>query len=251
MLKKFMLSSKTRQLLIILGTSAFFQQGHTADTAYEVTVSNGGLVDGRSIPTSPTETVLNGRTDGNTAPCILINLQGTKFSYPNSLTINTNGSQIEVKNTTTDIKNQLIVDGNGVYNGLATFKANQITSIQGPVSIRNKGKLKLITHNNRSSGTRLRTQDAYFNIDADLELQAEYKLGDSTGDTLFAGAISGSGNLRLSNAGTTTRAGTIYLSNSDGQDNTFDGDIFYEQQKAPELRKYGSVPIVTKSSLLL
>lgn len=197
-------------------------------------------LDGRSIPTSPTETVLNGRTDGNTAPCILINLQGTKFSYPNGLTINTNGTQIEVKNTTTDIKNQLIVDGNGVDDGLATFKANQITSIQGTVSIRNKGKLKLITHNNRSSGTRLRTQDAYFNIDADSELQAEYKLGDSTGDTLFAGAISGSGNLRLSNTGTTTRAGTIYLSNSDGQDYPFDGDIFYEQQQAPELRKYGT-----------
>jgi len=239
-LKKLILTSKTKRSLIILGACTFYSQAYAADTACEVTISNSGLIDARSIPSSPTETVLNGRTDGNTALCTLINLQGTNFSYPNGLTINTNGTQLKVANTTIDIKNQLVVDGNGVDNGLATLQADRSTTIQGPVTIRNKGNLKLITHNTRSSGTRLHTKDAYFSIDADSELQAEYKLGDTTGDTLFVGAISGSGDLRLSNSGTTTRTGTIYISNGDGQDYTFDGDIFYEQQQAPELRKYGT-----------
>lgn len=237
--KKSKLTTKAKLLLAMIGTCAANQQSFAADTACEVTLSNGGLIDGRSIPTSPTETVLNGRTDGNTALCSLLNLQGTKFSYPNGLTINTAGTQIKVFKTRVDIKNQLIIDGNNIDNGLVIFQANDATSIQGPVSIRNKGKLKLITHNNRSSTTRLLTKEAYFNIDADSELLAEYKLGNTSGDTFFAGAISGSGNLRLSNTGTTTRAGTIYLSNDDGQDYTFDGEIFYEQQQAPELRKYG------------
>ena len=211
-----------------------------ADTACEVTLP-GGMVDVRAFPATPGETVLNGRNDGNPATCTIVSLGAINtVDYPNGLQINTNGTGLAFKLVEIDILNGLTVDDAGNGNGLVTFSGDRFTRIAGPVAINNKAKLKFITHNTLSSTSRLRLQDAYFNIAADSELQAEFKLGDTTGKEFIIGAIHGDGDLSLSNAGTTPGSGTIVIANGDNQDYTYTGDIYYNNQNAPSLAKKGN-----------
>lgn len=210
-----------------------------ADTACEVTLP-GGMVDTRAFPTTPGETVLNGRNDGNPATCTIISL-GTlnTIDYPGGLQINSGGTGLNFQLVEIDVKNGLTVDDGGNGNGLVTFSGDQFTSIAGPVAINNKAKLKFVTHNTVASTSRLRLQDAYFNIAADSELQVEFKLGDTTGQEFLTGAIQGDGDIRLSNVGAKGRSGTIFINNGDNQNYTYTGDIYYGDQIIPSITKSG------------
>ena len=211
-----------------------------ADTACEVTLP-GTSVDIRTFPTTPGDTVLNGRNDGNPDTCNIISLGTVKvIDYPNGLQINSAGTGLSFRLVQVDIKNGLTVDDAGNGSGLVTFSGDQLTRIAGPVTISNNAKLKFITHNSRSSSSRLRLEDAYFNIAAGSELQAEFKLGDTTGGAFVIGAIQGDGDLRLSNAGSTTRSGTVLIQNGDNRDYTYTGDIYYSNQFLPSITKRGN-----------
>ena len=211
-----------------------------ADTACEVTLP-GGILDTRDFPVTPGATVLNGRNDGNPATCTIISLkQLNTVDYPNGVQINTAGTGLGFRLVEIDIANGLTVDDGGNGNGLVTFYGDKSTRIAGPVSIVNEAKLKFITHNTESSSTRLRLEDAYFNVATGSELQAEFKLGDTTGEEFIVGAIQGDGDLRLSNTGTTSRHGRIVILNGDGQDYTYSGDIYYSNQSTPSITKTGA-----------
>jgi len=210
------------------------------DTACEVTLGGSGLIDTRSFPTTSGDTVLNGRNDGNPATCIISSV-GTlsTVNYPNGLLINSGGTGLVIGNVESDIANGFVIDDGGIGTGLVTFNADQVTRISGPVDIRNSAKLKLITYNTRSSGTRLLVPEAYFNIAAGSELQLEFKLGDTTGSEISVGAIQGDGDLRLFNAGKTTEHALIFINNRDDQDYTYSGDIYYSDQSLPSITKNG------------
>lgn len=235
-----MLKPKRLALAVFLASNSPFSSLYAADTACEVTLSNGGVADIRSFPVTSGDTVLNGRTDGNPAPCAILGLGSAKVSYPNGLTINTNGTGIIFKLIESSISNGLTVDDAGIGSGLVVFQAEKPTKIEGPVTLSNSAKLRLVTHNNESSVTRLRLSNAYFNINSGSELQVEYKLGDATGGDFVVGSLSGSGSMRLSNVGSSSRGGNILIQNGDGQDYSYSGDITYESQKAPSISKSGT-----------
>ena len=237
--KKLLHATKPEHVLPITLALCSVSAAHAADIACEVTLP-GGLVDTRVFPTTPGETILNGRNDGNPATCTIISL-GTlnTIDYPNGLQINTGGTGLAFSLVNIDVQNGLAVDDGGNGNGLVTFSGDQITKISGRVAISNMAKLKFVTHNTQSSTTRLRLEDAYFDIAADSELQVEFKLGDTTGQAFVTGAIQGDGDLRLSNTGTISRSGTIFIRNGDNQDYTYTGDIYYSNQDAPSITKAG------------
>jgi len=211
-----------------------------ADTACEVTLP-GGKVDIRTFPGTPGETVLNGRNDGNPDSCTIVSLDITQtIDYPNGLQINSGGTGLTFRLVEIDVQNGLTVDDGADGNGLVTFSGDYLTRIAGPVAINDKAKLKFVTHTTRSSDSRLRLEDAYFNIAADSELQAEFKLGDTSGQEFVIGALQGDGNLRLSNVGKTTAHGEIFILNGDNQDYSYSGDIYYSNQSTPSLTKRGN-----------
>lgn len=211
------------------------------DTACEVTLSNGGTVDTRGFPTIPGNTVLNGRNDGATATCTIISaFSKANISYPNGLTINTDGTSLRIVDTDTRIFNGLIIDDNSKGTGLVRFSADEAIEITGDVKLQNNAKVKFDTHNTRSSTSRLKLEGAYFDIDAGSELLAEFKLNDPTGRYISVGAITGDGDIKLSNIGKTTLSGQILINNSDGRDYTYEGDIYYENQITPSITKQGA-----------
>jgi len=229
--------NKALLIALALGSPAL---AAAADTACEVTLP-GGTVDPRDFPVTPGATVLNGRNDGNPATCTIISVgQLNTVDYPNGLQINTAGTGLAFQLVRVDIRNGLTVDDGGNGNGLVTFSGDKTTRIAGPVAIVNRAKLKFITHNSESSSTRLQLEDAYFNVAADSELQAEFKLGDTTGEAFVIGAIQGDGDLRLSNTGNASRHGQIVILNGDNQDYTYSGDIYYSDQSTPSITKRGS-----------
>jgi hypothetical protein len=211
------------------------------DTACEVTLSNGGTVDTRGFPTIPGNTVLNGRNDGQTATCTIISaFSKENISYPNGLTINTNGTSLRIADTNTQIFNGLTIDDNSKGSGLVRFSADEAIEITGNVKLQNNAKVQFDVYNNKSSSSRLNLKQAYFNIEAGSELLTEFKLDDPTGAFIQVGAITGSGDIQLSNVGKSNLNGEIIINNSDGNDYLYDGDIHYDNQDRPNIYKGGT-----------
>jgi autotransporter-associated beta strand protein len=211
------------------------------DTACEVTLSNGGTVDTRGFPTTPSNTVLNGRNDGATATCTVISaFSKANISYPNGLTINTDGTSLRIVDTDTRIFNGLTIDDNSKGTGLVRFSADEAIEITGNVKLQNNAKVQFDVYNNKSNSSRLNLKQAYFNIEAGSELLTEFKLDDPTGGFIQVGAITGSGDIQLSNIGKTSLSGKITINNGDGKDYVYDGDIYYDNQGRPDLIKEGS-----------
>jgi autotransporter-associated beta strand protein len=211
------------------------------DTACEVTLSNGGTVDTRGFPTTPSNTVLNGRNDGATATCTVISaFSKANISYPNGLTINTDGTSLRIVDTDTRIFNGLTIDDNSKGTGLVRFSADEAIEITGIVKLQNNAKVQFDVYNNKSNSSRLNLKQAYFNIEAGSELLTEFKLDDPTGGFIQVGAITGSGDIQLSNIGKTSLSGKITINNGDGKDYVYDGDIYYDNQGRPDLIKEGS-----------
>ena len=229
----------TRTLIISCVSLPFL---YADDTACLHTVGNTGIVDSRHFPTTVGDTVINGRTDGDPRPCYIVGggTNAVEMTYPNGLEINTNGTQIEFRNLEVNITNGLRVNDGNVGTGLVTFNASNVMKIKGDVHVENAAKLKFINHNTGSSSPRLRTGEAYFQIDAGSELQVEYKLGNTTGSEFGFGAIQGDGDIRLSNIGKSTDSALLYMQNGDGQDYTYNGDIYYSNQSLPSFTKRGA-----------
>jgi autotransporter-associated beta strand protein len=211
------------------------------DTACEVTLSNGGTVDTRGFPTIPGNTVLNGRNDGATATCTIISaFSKANISYPNGLTINTDGTSLRIVDTDTRIFNGLTIDDNSKGTGLVRFSADEAIEITGNVKLQNNAKVQFDVYNNKSNSSRLNLKQAYFNIEAGSELLTEFKLDDTTGGFIQVGAITGSGDIQLSNVGKSNLNGEITINNSDGKDYLYDGDIHYDNQDRPNIYKGGT-----------
>ncbi len=199
-------------------------------------------VDFRPLPSTPGDTVLNGRQDGSPDSCIIFSRNTGAVDYPNGLTINTQGTGIAFRGAGFAIGNGLTVDDSNNGAGLVTIRADNITKISGSVNIVNQGKLRFNPKNTVSSSTRLNLKDAYISVEAGSELQLEYDLGDSTGDYIPIGALQGAGNTRLTNVDnrSSTASASLFIENGDGGDYTYSGDIIYDNQIYPEIGKRGA-----------
>lgn len=211
------------------------------DIACAVTVSNAGLADSRSFPTVSGETVLRGRTDGNPATCTIIpNITPATVNYPSGLTLLPDGTNIDFRNIDININNGMTVDNNNAGTGVINISSEVSTRLSGDVQLLNTANLNFITANSGSSTTRLHLKDAYIHIDDTSQLGVEFTLGDTTGEYISIGSLSGSGDIYLTNTGSASNYGTIFLNHNNGQDYSYSGDIYYSDQMAPTLSKSGS-----------
>jgi autotransporter-associated beta strand protein len=211
--------------------------GQAQDTVYEN--PNGSNIDTRSFPTNPSFTVLSAPAGGAGSNFYLLAGPKSSILYPNGLTINSGGAGLFFVRQNINIANYLTIDDANIGTGLVTINSKIGTKISGDVHLVNSGQLKLITHNTKSSTTRLYTDDAYFNLDSGTKLHVEFKLDSSTGRYISFGAIEGSGDIALTNVGA-NKSGLIVVQNKNGQDYTYNGNISYENQRLPDLIKNGS-----------
>ena len=204
--------------------------------------TSGTNLDTRSFPTTQGDTVLNGRQDGSPDACIIFGGGNAKVDYPNGMTVNTNGTLIDIRNTEVNIVNGLTVSDANNGTGLVSIKADRTTRIAGQVNIINQGKLKLNPSTLGSSTTRLYLNDAYFSVEAGSELQVAFDLDRGNGKFISVGAFEGDGNVILTNTNRHSSAisGTLSIHNSDGNDYTYSGNIIYDNQSLPHISKQGS-----------